>query len=442
MHELLKTGQTVTDSVGGAWVVRECLGAGGQGEVYRVSRGHEECALKWYYRHQSTPERLAALESLVRKGPPDRRFLWPLALVGSPGPQGFGYLMPVREARFRGILDLMTGRIDPSFRTLATAGLNLADSYLQLHAAGLCYRDISFGNAFLDPANGDVAICDNDNVAADRTPGAEVLGTPDFMAPEIVRGGAVPSSDTDRYSLGVLLFYLFHVHHPLIGRRVLDIRCLDLPARRRLCGDSPLFIFDPTDRDNEAIDESSREAGANALLYWRIYPAFLKEVFTRAFTVGLGKPSARVRETEWKAALARLRDSVFYCSCGAENFYDESVVKAGGDAGRCWRRACGRPLQLPFRLKLDSRIVLLPHDGQLFPHHLDLSLDFEFAKPSAEVKIHPTQPDVWGLRNLSELSWTAEKPDGSILAVTPGQSVTLSGGLRINFGRVSGEVRI
>jgi serine/threonine protein kinase len=34
------------------------------------------------------------------------------------------------------------------------------------------------------------------------------------MAPEIVRGEAKPSNLTDLYSLGVLLFYLFHLGHP------------------------------------------------------------------------------------------------------------------------------------------------------------------------------------------------------------------------------------
>src|ERR1051325_1345529 len=96
--------------------------------------------------------------------------------------------------RFRSIVDLMKRRIEPSFRALATAGLELANSYLQLHARGLCYRDISFGNAFFDPYTGEILICDNDNVTVDNQSHSAVYGTPRFMAPEIVRGEPVPST--------------------------------------------------------------------------------------------------------------------------------------------------------------------------------------------------------------------------------------------------------
>ncbi len=68
------------------------------------------------------------------------------------------------------------------------------------------------------------------------------------MAPEIVRGEAVPGTQTDLFSLAVLLFYMFVMHHPLEGKKELAIKCLDLPAMKKLYGTEPLFIFDPVDR--------------------------------------------------------------------------------------------------------------------------------------------------------------------------------------------------
>jgi hypothetical protein len=44
----------------------------------------------------------------------------------------------------------MRYQVEPSVRALATVALNLAQGFLQLHARGLCYRDISFGNVFFD----------------------------------------------------------------------------------------------------------------------------------------------------------------------------------------------------------------------------------------------------------------------------------------------------
>lgn len=108
-------------------------------------------------------------------GAPSDRFLWPLELVNSPDGHTFGYIMPLREPRFEGIVDLVKRRAEPTFRALCTAGFELADGYLQLQAQGPCYGDISFGNVLLDPDTGQVRICDNDNVT--------VTGLVAFLAP-------------------------------------------------------------------------------------------------------------------------------------------------------------------------------------------------------------------------------------------------------------------
>src|SRR5262245_53473833 len=247
MDQILKPKQQVqTVASRSVCVVEEFLGGGGQGEVYRATLGNQTVALKWYYPAAATVEQQKALENLIKAGAPSDPFLWPAELVQSSTTRGFGYLMPLRDPRFRGIVDMMKRRIEPGFRALVTAGLELSHSFLQLHAKGLCYRDISFGNAFFDPANGEILICDNDNVAVDDGSPTGVYGTPRFMAPEIVRGEAVPSTQTDLFSLAVLLFYIFMMHHPLEGKKELAIKCLDLPAMKKLYGTEPLFIFDPS----------------------------------------------------------------------------------------------------------------------------------------------------------------------------------------------------
>ena len=151
MHQLLQLRSTVQAASGHPCTVETFLGGGGQGEVYRAVLDGKPLALKWYFPEQATPAQRQNLETLIRKGPPNGQFLWPLELATSASAPGFGYLMPLREPRYKGIVDLMKGRIEPSFRALATAGLQLAQAFLELHAKGLCYRDISFGNVFFDP---------------------------------------------------------------------------------------------------------------------------------------------------------------------------------------------------------------------------------------------------------------------------------------------------
>jgi eukaryotic-like serine/threonine-protein kinase len=212
-HLLASGQQVLTESSRLLCDIHEFLGGGGQGEVYMATISGAPVAVKWYFTPSATRQQRAALELLVRKSAPNERFLWPVELVSAASVTGFGYVMPLREPRYKGIVDLMKRRIEPTFTALAKAGRDLAHSYLLLHSQGFCYRDISFGNVFFDPAIGDVLICDNDNVAIDGDTYNGVLGTPRFMAPELVRGQAHPSTETDLFSLAVLLFYMLMVHH-------------------------------------------------------------------------------------------------------------------------------------------------------------------------------------------------------------------------------------
>ncbi len=438
MQELLRAGQVVQTTTGLSCVVERLLGGGGQGEVYRATLAGQAVALKWYFPATATPAQWATLERLITQGPPARTFLWPAGLVKAPGTAGFGYVMPLREARYKGLIELMKRRVEPSFRSLATVGLELAHSYLQLHAQGLCYRDISFGNIFFDPETGEILICDNDNVAVDGVTKGGVLGTPRFMAPEIVRGEALPSTQTDLYSLAVLLFYLFMIHHPLEGKREAEVHCLDRPAMIRLYGTEPLFIFDPENQAN-APDRTLHQ---NALLFWPLYPQFLRDLFVHAFTDGLRDPQhGRVRESAWRAALARLRDAILYCAaCGVENFSDQETPNASsGKPARCW--ACQREITPPAHLVIGKQMIMLNHDTQLFPHHVDAERLYDFTQPIAAVTRHPTDPRIWGLQNRSSQPWTCTLAGGQVKAVPPGRSVTLAVGTRIHFGKTEGEIR-
>jgi eukaryotic-like serine/threonine-protein kinase len=440
MHQLLKLGSTVHTVSGHACTIKNFIGGGGQGEVYRADLDGKSLALKWYFSEQATSAQQINLEALIRAGAPSAQFLWPMDLVldNYATAPGFGYIMPLREPRFKGIVDLMKRRIEPSFYALATASLQLVQAFLELHAKGLCYRDISFGNVFFDPNSGDIQICDNDNVAVDDGMAISgVLGTPRFIAPEIVRGMAAPSTQTDLFSLSVLLFYLLHIHHPLDGQQEAAIKCFDLPAMTKLYGTHPVFIFDPVNISNRPL------AGVhdNALAYWPMYPTFLRNRFIQGFTAGLHDPQARIRESEWRATLMQMRDSILYCGgCGAENFYDvEALRNNNGQPHCCW--SCQRNLTLPFRLRLEREIVMLNHDTKLFPHHLDPQRRYDLSQPMAEVQRHPHQANVWGLKNLSPAKWVVTMPDGAVRDVEPGRSVSLASGVKIQFGHKEGEIR-
>lgn len=437
MNQLLKPGQQIQTDTGISCEIQSFLGGGGQGEVYQGNLSGSPVAVKWYFQEQATPEQKTALMTLIQKGAPNDKFLWPQCLAFAPEIDGFGYIMPLREKRFKSIIDLMKRRADPSFRTLSVAGRDLANSFLQLHTKGLCYRDISFGNVFFDPQTGDIRICDNDNVTVDGQTAGGVLGTPRFMAPEVVRGESLPCTQTDLFSLSVLLFYMFMVHHPLEGKKETQIKCFDGPAMNKLYGYEPVFIFDPKDDSNRPVPGYHD----NAILYWNIYPEFFKELFTKAFTDGIRDPQhGRVRESEWRAAMVRLGDAIIYCgACGSENFYDVDRLKTAGKLNPCWQ--CKKTVQIPPRIRIEKQIVMLNHDTKLYPHHIDHYKMYDFSAPVAEITCHPKDPNIWGLKNLGSEKWTVTMPDNTVKDVEPGRSVRLAEGIKIHFGNTEGEIR-
>lgn len=331
-------------------------------------------------------------------------------------------------------------RVDPTFTALCTVGLSLASNYLELHSRGLCYQDISFGNVFFDPDDGSVLICDNDNVTFSRQDQAlGVLGTPKFMAPEVVRGEALPSIETDLFSLAVLLFYIFFTNHPLEGLREYNIKCMDSFAMKKLYGADPLFIFDPDNDDNRPVVGYHQ----NAISYWNVYPKKLKNAFIQSFTDGLKDPvNGRYRESMWRKLFAQLRDQIVLCSsCQVECFYDETLSEK---AQFCWK--CHQPLTLPPKLILHNgatkSLVLLHATKELYPYHLDGDKGYDFSTVMAKVNQHPTHRDRWGLTNMTERIWRVTRPDQSIMEVPPGKTMPLLSGVAIQFGYATGSISV
>jgi len=439
MNQLLQKSQSVRSNSGTDYRVCEFLGGGGQGEVYVAEAGASKKALKWYFPNVATADQKATLNRLVQKGPPDERFLWPEDLVEDPAIAGFGYAMPLRPSGYHGITDLMRAVVAPSYRALTEAAYQLVDCYYSLHSRGYCYRDINFGNVFFNPSSGEVLICDNDNVAfvSDENP-ASVLGTPRFMAPEVFTGDSKPNVETDLYSLAVLLFYMFVVHHPLEGRAESEIKCFDINAMNRLYGTHPVFIFDPATDANRPDPNFHR----NAELYWPNYPRFLQRTFIRAFTAGLKDPQARVRESEWKADIARLNTSISHCgACGEEYFFDLELAKEG-TLLVC--DSCRKPLNSPIRMKLDGHkeILVLAKDTQLREHHLVSSATLDQRDAVATVIQHPKDPTRLGLQNLTDSTWQYEKENGKSGDVEPQRALSLDANAKVNFETTNAQIRV
>jgi eukaryotic-like serine/threonine-protein kinase len=116
------------------------------------------------------------------------------------GVPGFGYIRPLRDPRFKTLVDMIHRGVEPTFRVLTTVGLELSHRFLQLHAKGLCFRAIGLGNILFDPITGGVILC-NDNVTVDGTAQGEILLTSNLRPRKLLRGGEPPGAQ-----LATLLF--------------------------------------------------------------------------------------------------------------------------------------------------------------------------------------------------------------------------------------------
>jgi serine/threonine protein kinase len=425
---LIQPGHTLRmQRAGAVLTVEKRIGEGGQGVVHVARLNGAPFAVKWFRPGPGNDEMRKSITALIQRGrPPHPAFVWPIDLVGSDQLPSFGYVMPLLESRFISLAQLLNQEMQPSFRVITTIGRELVDAFAALHSAGLCYRDISFGNLRVDPGGCEVAILDVDNVGVDGGP-VQVKGTGPFMAPEILRDEALPSTVTDLHSLAVLLFYLLMHGHPLLGIRADASYTWDRGGVRsetellvRNFGLKPVFVFDPGDPSNRPLP------GDRVVTWWGIYPQLCRRVFTQAFTKGLHDASlnGRVTEGTWRRVLLSLHDSVTSCpACGAALFYDPEQPRQD-----CWH--CSAPLPAPPRLKIAGSLLVLSEGAAVTSHHLNRDRDYR--TECAVVEPHPGRPGRVVLRNLTDKTWTVI-PDGEEpKRVAPSQRLGVRP-LRIDF---------
>ncbi len=397
------------------------LGRGGQGAVFATELHGRPLAVKWYRpsgsREFDDKIRLS-LTRLVEGGrPKSHAFIWPIDMVSSPGRDGFGYVMPRMEPRFITCFQMLSSNQAPDFHIKIKIGLNLVDAFASLHTEGLCYRDVSFGNLYVDPGTGDVAIIDNDNVG---TTGAEtfIKGTLQFMAPEVMLNEAPPGAESDLYSMALFLFYLFCHGHPLEGSSV--DQSYNSDDRERLSDEElllkhfakePLFVFDP---DNPTNRPASGHPVNN---WWPVYPRFFQQMFIASFTTGLKDYTltGRIIESLWRRALYRLADCIWQCAnCNAALLFDP------GDSGRaCWN--CGRVPAAPLLLKTTSYALVLAEGAVLTNRHLMLPGQPE--EPLGVAEHDQRVPGHLLLRNVTTQNWEIETPGEDAQQVKPGHKV-------------------
>ena len=128
-------------------------------------------------------------------------------------------------------------------------GQQLADGLAALHQAGLVHRDVKPENVLVS-GEGQLKLADLGLAVHDDDPrlteSGALLGTPEYMAPEALKGARIRAPTADVYSLGVVLFELLTgaPPHPAPNLAALVFtRCTQPQVDpRRLRGDIPAAL--------------------------------------------------------------------------------------------------------------------------------------------------------------------------------------------------------
>ncbi len=341
-----------------------------------------------------------------------------------------------------------------NWRNYLSICIKIARAAKRLHAAGLAHSDLSYRNVLIDPLTGSAAMIDIDGLVVPLRFPPEVIGTPDFIAPEVLRtmpltvgdsNKFLPCIETDRHALAVLIYMYLLYRHPLRGGKIHDpdpIRDEELHM-----GERALFIEHPTDKTNRPRNADFRPSDLPFADPEKI-PAsacgpYLHELFQKAFMGGLHHPHLRPTADDWETALVKTVDLIQPCAntkCAQQWYvFDNSTKPACPFCGTPYKGLLPvlnlysrRRQSDPFRP--DNHRLMVYTDQYLYPWHVNRHivpnerLTPEQKKPVGYFVLHNGQ---WWFINqtltgLKDVTNKTDIPLGSKVELVDGLQLLLS----------------
>lgn len=305
------TGDTIITISGKKYKLGKLAGYGAQGVVYEDDTGLKMIKLYYpsgseivdedildrlrYIRKVKMPPNFVEIEDII-----DEPYIgYVMEKVTGYKPLST-YLIPDKEMTFSDWYNRGLGLRERIF-----IGYIIAKAFGELEKNNLSYCDISGSNILVRIQKGaSIKMIDVDNIYTAGKGTAAVLGTPRYIAPEVMSRQKNPDVLSDNYSLAVILFELLRVGHPYISDDVLD----------------------GTPEDEEAAlagkyDYVTDENSTNMLPANVVFTDKLKELFRRCFVDGKKNRLARPSALEFEYALLEASNKVVKCpSCGAWHY--------------------------------------------------------------------------------------------------------------------------
>lgn len=309
------TGITITADSGSKYKLIKQAGCGAQGVVYEESSG--KYMIKLYYPSGSSVIDTDTLERLefIKNSQMPKEFVSVIDVIKHPY-VGYvmeriidhkplnSYLIPDKSISFSEWYNQGLGLFERTF-----LGYVIAKAFGELGKSNLSYCDISGNNILTKTDKGaSVKMIDIDNVYIAGKGKSAILGTPRYIAPEVINRQKNPDVLSDNYSLAVILFELLRVGHPYLSDEILEAT--------------------PEDEENALagnVDYVTDDNSTNMLPADVVFTDKLKELFKRCFVDGkrnrLNRPSAN----EFEYAMLEASNKLIKCpSCGAWHYPKKS----------------------------------------------------------------------------------------------------------------------
>ncbi len=483
--------------------VDEIIGSGGMKDVYFSPDNSYVVAFYRDKQDAQSRERLQIITSKYREGIFNQAggdywknlFCWPTAVLehngklgitmptyrgdfffehGSKDGDALGIKGKEKEGKWFASASLRHRFMDPrelgDWLSYLKVCVLLSRAVRRMHMAGLAHSDLSYKNVLVDPSKGLACVIDVDTLVVPGKYPPNVVGTPDFIAPEVVRTNHLdkgdpqrnlPRRETDQHALAVLIYMYLLYRHPLRGGKVHDLDD-DVRDEAMTMGEHALFIEHPTDTSNR-IKPSQAKASElpwadTERIPYTVTGPYLSQLFLDAFVKGLHEPSLRPTANDWETALVKTVDLIQPCSnrrCHQKWYVFDNTTKPCCPFCRASHKGVLPVLNLyssrqEGKYRPDNHRLMVWTGQSMFAWHAN-NLIAPNEKLSDEQKkrvgYFVFHQDIWWLVNerLPDLTDVATKtviPIGGKLELSDGQQILLEkgeGGRLVVVQMVTGE---
>ena len=220
----------------GTYIITDFIGRGGMGDVFKAEHNlmGREVAVKVLTRQRSTPEAEANFQREIRL---QAKLDHPnLVRAYDAGHDGNVYYLVVEYVPGTDLRRLVRTQGKLDMEQAATVVMQAAQGLHHAHTCGLIHRDVKPGNLLVTPEGhtkvSDLGLAGFMDEGKEDPRAGKIVGTADYISPEVFRSPDKVTPLSDIYSLGCTLYYAVTGKVPYPGgstREKLERHCHDTP---------------------------------------------------------------------------------------------------------------------------------------------------------------------------------------------------------------------